>query len=251
MSSRHTIRRRRVLATSAVVAVAGLGLAGCAPAPAVKVSFSVEPVVDDRPDGGGSADGSSADGTSAGDIEVTVTEDSVVFGDDAADTRLVFYQDLACPHCRSMHDLVADDLREWARGGDVAIEIVTVDFLSQGSRSFSTQAANLLATVAEQAPASWLDVQDALYDVQGDDLDDDGYLELAREAGADLSDEAEQDFRDQADDGFVDAGRATAGAEGVSSVPWFVVDGVLVDADTYDETRDALVDAVEASVESG
>ncbi|MEP7763392.1 thioredoxin domain-containing protein [Sanguibacter sp. 25GB23B1] len=252
MSTLHAPRARRGLAPGVLVAFASLvGLVGCASAPAAKVSASVDIEATapetDEPSPEESTEGSSG----PGEMGVTVTEGSVILGDEDATTEVLVFQDMACPHCRSMHETIGEDLREWALGGDVSVELVTVDFLSQGSSSFSTQAANLLATVAANEPGAWLAVQDALFEAQDDDLDDDGYLSLARDAGADLSDDAEEEFADQGDDGFVDAARDDAQSEGISSVPSIFVDGVQIDGMTYAEIRDALVDAVEESIEAG
>lgn len=252
MSTLHAPRARHGLVPGVLVALTSLvGLVGCSATPAAKESASLdlqavapetdEPSPDETADGGGGS----------GEIDVAVTDTSVILGDEDASTQVLVFQDMACPHCRSMHETIGEDLREWALGGDVSVEIVTVDFLSQGSSSLSTQAANLLATVAANESGAWPDVQDALFEAQDDQLDDDGYLSLARDAGADLSDDAEEDFTDQADDGFVDAARDDAQSAGVTSVPSIYVDGVQVDGTTYADIRDALVDAVEESIEAG
>lgn len=184
-------------------------------------------------------------------VPLTVTGSSVILGEKTAPTRVLVYQDLACPHCNTLHGVLGGDLVTWAGGSDVAIEIITVDFLGQSSRDFSTMAANLLATVAAHDPASWIVVQDAIFAAQADKPSADELAQIATGAGADLDDAALAAFSGQAYDAFVDAATGAAFAAGIQSIPQVFVDGEPVRGDTYEAWGQAVRDAVEASVNGG
>lgn len=253
---------RRLVAQGAIAAgVALITLTGCAPESADKnVSEVTASASASASDGatGGATDGATTSGlpeqvtvTTDDGVDVTITGSSVVLGDPAAPTQVVVYQDLACPHCKSLHDVIGTDLLTWAKSGSVAVKVITVDFLGRSSTDFSTEAANLLATVAAHDPASWIAVQDALFAAQGDAPSGAELAQLADDAGAELDAAAVEGFHEQAYDAFVDASTETALDAGIQSIPQVFVDGEAVTGADYEAWGEAIRAAVEASVNGG
>lgn len=249
---------RRLTALSAVAAgVALLSVAGCSAELAGKNATAVTASASAEVTSGTDSEGPSAGlpeqvtVRTADGVDLSVAGESVLLGNAAATTRVLVYQDLACPHCKSLHDLIGTDLVAWAQSGDVVVEIVTVDFLGGSPEDFSTQAANLLATVAAHDPASWIAVQDAIYAAQGDSPSDASLARLAVDAGAALDSAAVEDFHGQAYDSFVDAATEAALEAGVESIPQVFVDGEPVRGADYEAWGQAVRAAVEASVNGG
>lgn len=252
------VSRRTRLAGAVATGVALLAVAGCSSEVAEKTSSAVSP------SGSGSSGSAEPSGTATSGasssglperqnvmtqdgIAVTVGRSSITLGDVDAATRVLVYQDLACPHCKSLHDALGEDLVGWAAEGSVAVEFVTVDFLGRSQDDFSTQAANLLATVAAHDPASWILVQDAIFAAQPEQPSGAELASLAVSAGAALDDAALADFEDQVYDAFVDASTDAALDAGVQGIPQLFVDGDPVTGATYDEWAQAVRDAVTAS----
>lgn len=232
----RTSRRARPLAVSALAV--SLLLAGCSsddqPRPS-EVATSDQTVVQRTP-------------ATATTGAVTVTSTSVVLGDPDAPERVVVYSDLSCPHCQVLHGLMADDVERWAAGSDVAVELVTVDYLSpRTTHEFSLLGANLLALVADTSPEAWPAVQSALFDRQPTSttapaLSVDELVEVAEGAGATLDDDASERLAQLAYSGWVEGVTASAAAAGVTSIPQVFVDGTQVSGESHEETA-ALVRA--------
>lgn len=232
----RTSRRARPLAVSALAM--SLLLTGC--------SSDEQP----RPSAVASADQTVAQQTptAATTGAVTVTSTSVVLGDPDAPERVVVYSDLSCPHCKVLHGLMADDIDRWAAGSDVAVELVTVDYLSpRTTHEFSLLGANLLALVAEDSPEAWPAVQAALYDLQPGSTTDaalsvEDLVAVAEDAGATLEDDAADRLAQLAYSGWVESVTGSAAAAGVTSIPQVFVDGAQVSGESHEETA-ALVRA--------
>ena len=251
--SRTVSRRLTVLGAAAAGAVL-FSVAGCSPDAAGKSVSEVSPSVSAEAETESQAATALPEQrtvtTDAG-VAVTIAGESVVLGDPTAATRVLVYQDLACPHCKSLHDVIGDDVLTWAAGDSVAVEIVTVDYLGRGPADFSTEAANLLATVAAHDPASWLEVQEAIFAAQADAPSGAALAQIAVDAGADLDDAALGDFDAQAYDAFVDAATAAAMAAGIDGIPQVFVDRAPVRGADYAAWGEAIRAAVEASVTGG
>lgn len=176
---------------------------------------------------------------------VTVGASSVVLGSPEATQRVHIYQDLTCPHCQELHDVMADDVRQWAAGDDVAVEYTVVDYLGpRTTHGFSTRGAGLLALVADVDPAAWPAVQEALFAIQPsattEEIGDDVLLGAARDAGADIGEVDEGDIASYRP--WVEETTAQAAAAGVNFIPQVFVGGELVGGETHEETA-ALVRA--------
>lgn len=232
----RTSRRARPLAVSALAL--SLVLAGC--------SSDEQP----RPSAVASADQTVGQQvpTTTTTGAVTVTSSSVVLGDPDAPERVVVYSDLSCPHCKVLHGLMADDIDRWASGSDVAVELVTVDYLSpRTTHEFSLLGANLLALVADTSPEAWPAVQSALYELQPESttasaLSVDDLVALAEDAGATLADDAAEHLGQLSYSGWVEGVTAGAAAAGVTSIPQVFVDGAQLSGESHEETA-ALVRA--------
>ncbi|SDC56578.1 Protein-disulfide isomerase [Sanguibacter gelidistatuariae] len=256
-----TVSRRLPVLGAAVTGAVLLSVVGCSADPAGKnaseVTASASAEASESPDGTATdvarASGLPTQGTftTTEGVPLTITGESIILGEVTAPTRVLIYQDMACPHCNSLHGVLGGDLVTWASGGDVAIEIVTVDFLGQSSKDFSTAAANLLATVAAHDPASWIVVQDAIFEAQADAPSPTELAQFALDAGSHLDDAALAAYTARAYDPFVDAATDAAFASGIQSVPQVFVDGVPVRGDSYEAWGQAVRDAVEASVNGG
>lgn len=178
---------------------------------------------------------------------VTVTATSVVVGDPQALVRVHVYQDLSCPHCQTLHALMADDVAAWAQGEDVAVEFTVVDYLgARTTHGFSTRGAALLALVADEHPEAWPAVQEALFELQPtsttQEVPDTDLLGAARDAGADVEDGDLTHLAAYA--GWVERATAQAAAAGVGYIPQVWVDGELVEGATHEETVALLRQAV-------
>ncbi len=180
---------------------------------------------------------------------VTVTDSSVVLGDPDAPERVHIYQDLNCPHCQVLHGVMAEDVAEWAQGGEVAVEITVVDYLGpRTTHAFSTRGANLLALVADVDPEAWPAVQDALLAMQPstttEEVTTEDLVETVRTAGAELDDDDIAAQEGLAYTAWVDAATAAAAAAGVNYIPQVWVDGELVGGESHDETAELVRQAV-------
>lgn len=233
-------RRTRAVAVS--VLALGAVLAGCGtgePDDSISPSASSGPLSSTVSPSAGADDRAPRGGTTG---SVTVTATSVVLGDVEAPRRVLVYSDLACPHCQVLHTIMASDVERWSAGSDVAVELVTVDYLSpRTTHQFSTRGANLLALVADESPAAWPAVLSALFEAQptsttDDALSTDDLLTLADGAGATLGAGAADAVEQLAFSGWVDGVTAEAATAGVRSIPRVLVDGTEVAGSTHEET---------------
>lgn len=241
MSHATRARARSVLAGLLLTVVA---LAGCGADDAE--SPGGQPSSPDVTDEGATAAQVPAEATTG---TVTVTADSVIVGDPDAAERVHVYQDLNCPHCRVLHELMADDAAAWAAGTDVAVEYTVVDYLGpRTTHQFSTRGANLLALVADVDPQAWPAVLDALLAMQPatttEEITTEQLVEAARGAGATLDDEHVLAQEQLAYTAWVETATAQAAAAGVNYIPQVWIDGELVGGDSHEETVELVRQAV-------
>lgn len=93
------------------------------------------------------------------DAEPTPTDTSAL----DVDLNIEMYVDYQCPHCLDFENTNASLLEELVRSGQASLEIHPVSILSP---PFSARAANALACVAENEPASVWDANTALFALQ-------------------------------------------------------------------------------------
>lgn len=156
------------------------------------------------------------------------------------DARTVdVYLDYTCSYCGQFEEINAEDLKTMAQDGTATVIVHPVAILDASGNytGFSGQAANAAATVAEHAPAQFLDFNAALFILWADAVD------AAVEAGANSVDEptvadiaatavsvgVAQDVADRfADREFGDWVAATTrqfGRDGFEGTPTILVDG--------------------------
>ena len=240
---RQRAGHRRATTVTASLLTVGMLLAGCGSAdrdePGSSVPSGSPSSTSAAPSAASAAARVPQPGTKDG---VTVTETSVVLGDVDAPRRVLVYSDLSCPHCQQLHALMSADVERWSAGSEVAVELVTVDYLSpRTTHLFSARGANLLALVADESPAAWPAVLSALFDAQPTSTTDEALstadlLALADEAGATLGPDAADAVEQRAFSGWVEDVTAQAAAAGIRSIPQVFVDGELVSGATHDET---------------
>ncbi len=180
---------------------------------------------------------------------VTVSANSVIVGNPDAAKRIQIYIDMQCPHCQTLHGVMADDKAGWAAGSDVAVEYTVVDYLGpRTTHGYSFRAANLLALIADKDPASWPAAMQALLDNQPptttDTVSDHDLFDTAVAAGANLSDAdlaamAELNYYE-----WVQSATSVAAAAGVNYIPQVWIDGAQVVGADHEETAKLVREAV-------
>jgi len=123
--------------------------------------------------------------------DVTVTAAGVLVGNPEAPYQVRVISDMACPFCAALAQELAPFAEEWALGDQVAVEYVTTTILDDGSgETFSAQAANFLAVVADRDPAIWPDAADAVYELQQHlDPSDEDIAKALAEVGVDTDED--------------------------------------------------------------
>lgn len=193
----------------------------------------------------GSIDPEAPTGEAASAERVTLNPTSVTLGSPQAEQQIHVYQDLNCPHCHQLHDIMADDVDRWVQGDEVAVEVTVVDYLGpRTSHRFSTRGAQLLALVADVDPGAWQATQDALLAMQPstttEEISDEALFAAADIA--ELGDAGPEDLADYADQ--VSAATAEAADAGVDYIPQVFVDGELIAGESHEETAELVRDAL-------
>lgn len=158
--------------------------------------------------------------------------------------QVVAYVDINCVHCATFEAQHAERIRSWLDAGDITFEYRTVAYLDRNSRTdYSSRGANAVACVADTAPEAYLDFNQRIFaHFERGELDDDGLVALAAEAGAgDISACVEEGtFRP-----WVRYTTEAAQAAAVGGTPTVYVDGEVVpDAvSDFDTAVEAQLDA--------
>lgn len=141
--------------------------------------------------------------------------------------QVVAYVDINCVHCADFEDRYAEQIGSWLDSGDITFEYRTVAYLDRNSSSeYSSRGSNAAACVADTAPGAYFDFNQLLFAHFGQgELDDDGLVALAAEAGA-------GDISTCVDEGtfrpWVKYTTAAAQASAVTGTPTVYVDGAVV-----------------------
>jgi protein-disulfide isomerase len=100
--------------------------------------------------------------------------------------QVVAYVDINCVHCADFEARHSEQIRSWLDGGDITLEYRTVAYLDRNSSTdYSSRGANAAACVADAAPAAYFDFTQRIFNhFEEGELDDDGLVALAEEAGA-------------------------------------------------------------------
>lgn len=99
---------------------------------------------------------------------------------------VVAYVDVNCVHCADFEAQHSEQIRSWLDRGDISFEYRTVAYLDRNSSTdYSSRGANASACVADAAPGAYFDFNQRLFaHFEQGELDDDGLVALADEAGA-------------------------------------------------------------------
>lgn len=163
-----------------------------------------------------------------------VGEHSVTVGRADAPIQVRVFEDIQCPHCKSLEETIAPQLDEWIDQGKVAVEYVTVNYLGVRSQhDFSTRSANLLAFVAARNPEAYVDVKMDLFAVQPDPRMESGptdadLIEIARNNGVEVSADDERLITEQGFRTWVESATEYAVSENVGGIPTVFINGALV-----------------------
>jgi protein-disulfide isomerase len=163
---------------------------------------------------------------------------AITFGDgpDVVET----YVDFMCPYCGQFEAAEGQTITQLLDEDRITLEVhpVTIlDRLSQGTE-YSSRAASAMFSVAEADPANAYAFLDAMFREQPAEqspgLTDDQILDIAREAGVNVTPELE----DAVTSGeYIDFAQAQQLPEGATGTPTLVVNGTIVPV-TYDPEAD-------------
>jgi protein-disulfide isomerase len=160
---------------------------------------------------------------------------SPVVGDPNGRVTVVEFFDYNCPYCRAAGPMVTELLQ---KKPDVRIVYKDFPTLAPSSR-FAARAA---LAARRQSPELYTAFHDALLNANGR-LDEDGVVQIAREAGVDI-DRMRAGMEDPAIDKSIDGNIELARAIGVSGTPTFIVgDAMLVGAKPLEQMESAIADA--------
>lgn len=100
--------------------------------------------------------------------------------------QVVAYVDINCVHCADFEERHSEQILSWLDAGEITFEYRTVAYLDRNSSTeYSSRAANAVACVADSAPEAYFDVNQRLFaHYEQGELDDDGLVALAADAGA-------------------------------------------------------------------
>lgn len=143
--------------------------------------------------------------------------------------NVLLYVDANCVHCAAFESEYSTQLNDWLDKGEITIEYRNLAFLDGNSATrFSSRAANALACVANDSPASYMSFVTALW----------GHYEQGEMKNAELADMAIANGASSAvksciSDGtyrpFVQYATTAAQYDGVTGTPTVVIQGEVMD----------------------
>lgn len=141
---------------------------------------------------------------------------------------IAIYVDYSCDHCANFEQAYGSLLENWVGSGDATLQVYPVNILGPQATSHSTRAANLVMCVVDQNPGNGaaFNVHNELlsasvYDMamQSGGLSQDQLVDLARNAGADITNDLQLCIRDVRHASFVSGNtRAATTDKGVFNV---------------------------------
>ncbi|WP_159500197.1 DsbA family protein [Microbacterium sp. 18062] len=157
-------------------------------------------------------------------------------GENTVDT----YVDFMCPYCNQFEQTEGPVIQDLIASGDITLNVHPVailDRLSQGTE-FSSRAASAMYAVAAADPANAYAFLQAMYENQPDEnstgLTDDQIVQIARDAGVDVTDALEESITSHE---YLQFAQSRALPDGATGTPTLVVNGELVSV-TYDAQTD-------------
>ncbi|WP_256837599.1 DsbA family protein [Ornithinimicrobium faecis] len=216
-----------VLAVVAVVAAIALNQGGTSSATPTTVTDDGGIVLD--PGASAAGDEAGGDGASATADDANASAGGV--------PQVSVYLDYQCPHCLAFEQANLPMLSDELAAANISLAVHPVALMDNASQGtdFSSNAANAAVCVAENQPDAFLDVNQALFDLQGSasqgSVTVEALSDAVADAGADSSDVRscilDQEFdgwvRDSTDAALSDP--SLAGASGRFGTPTVLVDG--------------------------
>ncbi|MFT3798178.1 DsbA family protein [Microbacterium sp.] len=162
---------------------------------------------------------------------------AVTFGD--GQDVVATYVDFMCPYCNQFEQASGSTITQLIDEGRITLEIYPVHILdsrSQGTQ-FSSRAAAAFYAVAEADPAHSYAFMQALFKNQPDEgttgLTDEEMIQIAKDAGVDMTDELEQTILDQK---YLEFAQAQSLPEGSTGTPTLLVNGNVISITMDPET---------------
>lgn len=163
---------------------------------------------------------------------------AIVFGD-GPDT-VSTWVDFMCPYCGQFEQSEGETITELIEEGRITLElhpVAILDRLSQGTQ-FSSRAASAMYAVAEADPANAYAFLVAMYENQPAEqtagLTDEEIVQIAKDAGVDVTPELEAAILDQK---FLDFAQSQELPEGATGTPTLAINGTVVPV-TFDPQTD-------------
>lgn len=175
---------------------------------------------------------------SPGDVDpnptISLSDGAIPVGSGGAGTEnegaaeIQVYLDFQCPWCAVFEEVNAADLNTLVADGDATVKYYTVNILdsSGNDTGFSTRSANAAATIAEQAPESYVSFMTELFAQQSASetpLSDEQIADVALAVG--VPQEVIDAFADREYVEWVNAVTRQFSNEGHQGTPAIVVDG--------------------------
>ena len=148
--------------------------------------------------------------------------------------NIITYVDFTCPVCKNFEGAYGETIRSLVADGQATLEVRPIAILDYRgyTTDFSTRANNVAACVANYAPESFLDVQDAMFAGQpsegGPGLGNSSILQLVKDAGLDDPD-VNECVMNVSFSPWVKAATQRSGQNGVTGTPTVFINGTKWD----------------------
>lgn len=171
---------------------------------------------------------------------VDETTGAITFGD-GPDT-VATWVDFMCPYCGQFEESEGKTITELVDEGKITLEVHPVsilDRLSQGTE-YSSRSASAMYAVANADPDNAYAFFRALYDNQPAEsstgLTDEELVQIAKDAGVNVTDALESDILDHT---YIDFAKAQTLPDGATGTPTLAINGTLINV-TFDPETDII-----------
>lgn len=155
---------------------------------------------------------------------------------------ITIYVDYSCNHCADFEQTYGPLLQNWVGSGDATLQVYPVNTLGRQATSHSTRAANLFACVVNQNPEPGVafNVHNDLLSattyrtaMESGGLSQDQLVDIARNAGANITEDLQLCIRDVRYAGFISGNTRAATETGILGL---AEGAVLVEAEANGQT---------------
>lgn len=166
-------------------------------------------------------------------------EGAIVFGSSSENT-IETYVDFLCPYCNQFEQTEGESIKHLVEDGTATLQVTPVTILDQRSSpaGFSSRASSAMYSVAIHDPDNSYAFMQALYANQPEEgsagLSDSEIIQVAKDAGVDVTDELEDEITSHKYQKFA---QALELPEGSTGTPTLIVNGSLVPV-TFDFEKD-------------